>query len=144
MRGYAYKRDWGLIRKHKSDFIARKFVSSPVQSNDCTISINLWCTTIVELIYTVVATFRSKPTNLQWTVELHLSFIMELSVTRAQLWDQRQAITAMMVLSWRERWRQYAEQMGDGTPLQSAGDTPVMRYGIKMLIKILLQLLTKL
>ena len=57
----------------------------------------------IELIYTVVATFRSKPTNLQWTVALHLSFIMELSVTRAQLWDQRQAITAMMVLSWRER-----------------------------------------
>ena len=69
---------------------------------------------------------------------------MELSVTRAQLWDQRQAITVIMVLPWRERRLQYAEQMEDGALLQSAGDTQVMRYGIKMVIKMLLQLLTKL
>ena len=62
---------------------------------------------------------------LQLTVDLHLSSLMELWATRTQLRGQRHTIVVMMVLLWRERWQQYAEQMEDGALLQYAGKPQV-------------------
>ena len=53
-------------------------------------------------------------------------FHNENRITGTQLRGQRHSFTVMMVLSWRERWQQYAEQMEDGAPLQSAGKLEVV------------------
>ena len=63
---------------------------------------------------------------LQLTVDLCLSFLMELWATRTQLKVQRHTIIVMMGLPRRERWQQYADQMGDGVFLQSAGHLQVV------------------
>ena len=90
------------------------------------------------LIVQVVAFISLQAYKLQLTVDFHLSFLMELWTTGTQLKGQRHSITVMMVLLWRERWQQYAEQMGDGAPLQSAGKPQVtdkVSVWIKKLMK---------
>ena len=63
---------------------------------------------------------------LQLTVDPHLSSLMELWATRTQLRGQRHTIIVMMGSPWRERWQQYAEQMGDGVFVQSADHLQVV------------------
>ena len=71
---------------------------------------------------------------LQLTVDIHLSFLMELWATRKQLRGPRHTIVVMMASTWREKWQQYAEQMEDGALLQSAGQAQVYHLTMVYLI----------
>ena len=75
------------------------------------------------VVPSVFSIFKISLKLLQLTVDLHL---FSFGATRTQLMrGQRHTMIVMISLPWKERWQQYAEQMVDGAPLQSAGGPQV-------------------